>query len=183
MSWSRRISHRRRDRRWAGRSIAGLALVFALAGCGFHPLYGPRKTSGTAAAIASIQIDLIKDRKGQVLRNFLLDRLSPNGAPTHPRYVLRVTLIESRQELGIRKDETATRANLRTVATFQLLKPGLNKPLFKGHSESTNSFNIVDSDFATLVAEGDARQRAARRLSDEIATRLAIYFDRLSGGS
>ena len=169
---------RRRGGRWAGPPIAALALVFALAGCGFHPLYGPRKTSRTAAAIATIQIDRIKDRKGQVLRNFLLDRLNPLGAPRRPRYVLKVTLTESRQELGIRKDETATRANLRTVATFQRLRPGVKKPLFKGHSESTNSFNIVDSDFATLVAEADARKRAARRLSDEIATRLALYFDR-----
>ena len=45
-------------------------------------------------------------------------------------------------------------------------------------SKSTNSFNIVASDFATLSGETDAIERAAREVSDDIRTRLALFFTR-----
>ena len=48
--------------------------------------------------------------------------------------------------------------------------------LFKGRSSSTNSYDILDSQFATQVAEDDARKRALKQLSDEVKVRLAVYF-------
>jgi hypothetical protein len=34
----------------------------------------------------------------------------------------------------------------------------------------------LDSQFATQVAEDDARKRALKQLSDEVKVRLAVYF-------
>jgi hypothetical protein len=48
--------------------------------------------------------------------------------------------------------------------------------LFQGRSSSTNSYDILDSQYATQVAEDDARKRALQQLSEEMKIRLAIYF-------
>ncbi|MFT6580026.1 MAG: LPS assembly lipoprotein LptE [Alphaproteobacteria bacterium] len=156
----------------------GVAL-WLLAACGFQPLYGSRGSgSAVEAALADIQITLIKDRAGQQLHNYLLDRLNPRGAPARPRFVLSVVSTISKTELGIERDETATRAKLSLSAKFELKDIASQRILTAGAARSTNSFNIVDSDFATLSAEKDAIDRAARVVSEEIKTRLSLYLNR-----
>ncbi len=129
-------------------------------------------------ALSEIRIAPIKDRAGQKLYNYLLDRLNPRGAPSHPRYILTTTLAISKVELGIERDETATRAKLSLSASFSLRNATDNAVVYVGSSQSTNSFNIVESDFATLSAEKDAIDRAARVVSEEIKTRLGLYLNR-----
>ena len=170
---------RRRRFRWACIAV----LVSAAAGaCGFQPLYGDRATAAGAAELAEVRINPIRDRIGQQLHNFLRDRLNPLGPPRRAHYVLNVTLTESKRELAIRKDEIATRANLTLTAAFQLRDQATGAVLLENNLQSTNSYNIVTSDFATLSAENDARRRAARELSDGIKTRLAVFFARARRG-
>ena len=38
-------------------------------------------------------------------------------------------------------------------------------------------YNVVDSQFATLSAERDAQERAAREVGEDIRTRLGLYFE------
>jgi len=161
-----------------GAAVCGLLLF--VGGCGFQPLYGPAGAGAPSARerLASIRIQPLPDRIGQQMHNLLRDRLNPRGQPSAPAYVLQVTLSEAREELGIRKDETATRANLTLFAAFTLRDAGANKVLLSGRSSSTNSFNILNNQFATLFSESDARARALRELSEDIRTRLGIYFSR-----
>lgn len=160
---------------------AGLALAL-LAGCGFQPLYGPRDGGSATDKLAAIKILRIPDRAGQQVRNFLLDRLNPRGPAAKDLYSLAVTLTEGRQDLAIRKDETATRANLTVSAQYSLIEIATGKEIFRANSTVTTSFNIVRSDFATVSAENDARRRAAREVSDDIRTRLALFFNRNRSG-
>ncbi len=81
-----------------------------------------------------------------------------------------------RRDLGIRKDETATRSNLILDATFRIRDVETGKQLFRGRAISANSFNILESRFATISSRADAVRRAARALADNIHTRLGIYF-------
>lgn len=153
-------------------------MVFALAACGFQPLYSSPRGGGlsTAEHMATVRIALLPDRIGQQLHNMLRDRLNPLGPSLDPAYDLRVVLIESRQELSIRKDETARRANLIVSAQFSLKAAGTEEVVLTGRAASTNSFNILSSQFATTSAELDARERGLREISDDIRTRLGIYF-------
>ena len=153
-----------------------LALLIGLGACGFRPLYSERHNAGVTAELAAIRIDLIADRTGQKLHNFLLDRFNPKGSAAQPRYGLTVKVLTQRRELGIRKDETATRANLTLTASYTLRDWRTNRSLYQGVSRSTNSYNILESDFATLAALNDVTTRAARELSEKIKTRLSIYF-------
>jgi len=176
----------------AARRLGGIAAAIVLAGalsvlagCGFQPLYGkPGGASGIGATdqLAAVRVAPLPDRAGQQMHNLLRDRLNPQGQPIRPRYLLEVRLHELRENLGIRVDETATRANLTVVASFALRESGTGELLYRSDARSTNSFNILTSQFATDVAENDARERALRELADSIRTRLGIYFSRRDSG-
>jgi LPS-assembly lipoprotein len=174
MSWFDRL-------RRAGKLGGVLFLALAVSGCGFQPLYG-RNDSGqrTQDLLAKIRIQPLPDRVGQQLHNLLRDRLNPRGQPREANYNLEIKISETLENLGIRKDETATRSNLTVFADFVLSDARSGKELFEGRSRSINSYNILESQFATLFSESDARNRALREISDEISNRLAVYFARIA---
>lgn len=161
---------------WSRRAAFGLVTVIPLlAACGFQPLHGKRDGGGSEA-LSAIYIAPIPDRPGQILHNELTSRINPGGRPRSPLYRLDVDLKVSRRDLGIRKDETATRSNLIFDANFIIRDAKTSKTLFQGRALNTNSYNILESRFATIASEADAVRRAARTLADNIRTRVSIYF-------
>jgi LPS-assembly lipoprotein len=152
-----------------------------LSACGFEPLYGQRGVSGGSVVdeFAQVRIAPIAERAGQMLYNELRDRLNPRGKPATPRYLLAISLVETRQELAYRGDETATRANMDLIATYVLRHTvaegdeGEEQVITHGTARITTSYDILDSQFATLVSINDARARAVRVLSDDLQARLA----------
>ncbi|MPY72243.1 MAG: hypothetical protein GEU92_19465 [Alphaproteobacteria bacterium] len=149
------------------------AAVAGPAGCGFRPLYGDAG-GASARQLARIEIVRVPDRTGQRLRNLLIDRLTPEGEPSRPDYRLVVTVSESVSELAVRRDESATRANLSLNARFQLTYIGGKEELtHRGFASSINSYNRLISDYATLAAEDDARERGLRSIAEEIRLRIA----------
>lgn len=159
-----------------------VAVMVLVSACGFEPLHG-RQQSGASAtsALSQISIPPIPERLGQLLRIELANLLTPKGPPRTPLYVLNIQLTESKQSLGVRKDATATRANLIISANFNLFDTQADTTLLSGTVRSINSYNILEADFATLSAESDARRRASRDLATEIQSRLGIFLSRPSG--
>jgi len=175
MSWSRWI-------------FAGLMLL-ALAGCGFQPLYKKSATDpGVTGDLAQIKIlnvradDTKYDRLGQQMTNLLRQRLNPGGAPASPQYLLENDLSVSIARTGIQITEEATRARLAVRVIFILRDAKTGKQLYRGSEQSTNSYNVVDSQYAALSAEKDASQRAVREISESLRLRLGIYFQRTREG-
>ena len=160
-------------------AVAGAALMF-VAGCGFQPIHGER-SSASNAGLANFDIALIADRTGQMMRNELLQQMQPRGAVPSPRFVLGVKLTESLTDLAIRKDNVATRANLKLIAQFSVVSRSGGSLLFSGQARSVNSYNILTSDFATLSARTDARSRAVRQLALDIKERLAVWLVQTGG--
>ena len=181
MWWSRQGRYASLRGSVAAALLVGMAL--ALSACGFTPLYGGTDSQAMSPVdhMAAIRIAPLPDRTGQQMHNLLRDRLNPIGQPRQPVYALGLRLSESRQELGIRKDETATRANLNLAVQFTLSSIQTGDPLYRGHVNAVSSYNILTSPFATGFSEADARSRALRELADSIRTRLGIYFSRRQG--
>lgn len=156
------------------RISAYVAALAVLAACGFQPIYGSKGTPGT-----QIEVGIIKDRQGQQLRNFLLDRINPGGPPQSPNYTLTVVLTSGKEFLAFRKSQFSTRVNLNFIAVFNL--KGKNQYLgenFSGTSKITVSYNILSSHFATLTAEENASTRAVKELSADISNRIAAFVRR-----
>lgn len=182
---NRRRRHESGPARQAIRRLVLIAGLAALSACGYQPLYAERGAAGESAAadLATVRIVPIANRGGQMLYNALLDRMNPTGRPGNPRYVLEVRMAESTQAIGVRTDEFATRANMMHTARFELRDAQSDVVLFRGTSDATMSYNIVQQRYATLVAEGDARQRGVDLLADDIRLQVALYMNRRRGAS
>ena len=157
-----------------------LFATLAVAGCGFQPLHGQR-SSAAAAALATIDIGLISDRTGQILRNELLQVMQPRGPARQQPYLLTVTLAESLQDLAIKRNEVATRANLTLVASFVVSRQSDGRQVHSGGARSVNSYNILTSDFATLSARENARKRGARQLAQDIKELISVWMVQTGG--
>lgn len=156
-----------------------LLAICLLAGCGFRPLYGERAHApDVQEQLSAVAIAPIDDRLGQMVRNHLLDAMNPRGAPRHPLYRLDVVLTATREALAFREDEAATRQNLRVAASYVLTRARSDEVLERGGARVIASYNITRQEYATLVADRDAQERAAREIADEIVRRLAVWFSR-----
>lgn len=147
-------------------------------GCGFQPLYshGSGNSSHVVNQLSRIQISPIENRTGQILRNFLQDKLTPSGVPFSPAYKLTISLKETRSDMGILRDSTSTFAKVKMDAKYQLIDIETKNVLDSGTVSSTTVFNIVSSEYANLSAQKDARRRTVRIISDSVKERLALFF-------
>ncbi len=164
---------------WSRRVFLVLGCGMVLTGCGFQPLYAHRSQGNSAPAqFAQIDVNPIDGRPGHHLRNYLIDRLSARGGHVKRQYRLDIALSDRKDGLAIREDESVTRFNYRLLGSVRLTRISDQQIVYETSLRVTSAFNVVNSEFATLSAERDAEERAARDLSDEIVTRLALYFQR-----
>lgn len=173
------------DRTRRGLLFAALATLSA---CGFRPLYGDNEgtppagapSGGVPADLAAIRIATIAERSGQVLRNALIDHLTPEGEPRQPLYHLIATRAESEQSPLRRLDEVAILQILRVSATWSL-RDSAGATLTSGVSRAVARFDLTRSQPATEAARENARERAARDLAEDIRVKLALYFRQRRG--
>ncbi len=154
-------------------------LAFALPGCGFRPMYGESATATSPsinARLESIDIRPIPDRLGQVVRNELIDAIAPQGSSGAPVYELALKVGEEREDVGIRQNAAATRANYRMSAKFELREIATDKVVLTATTWAETAFDIVQQDYPTVIAQQDAQKRLAVGLAEEIKTRIAVFF-------
>jgi len=181
---------------WSRRTLlAGLAgglLAAGLGGCGFRPLYGRTGGADLSDTLAQVEIGPVGStasdhpdlaRLGQQLRNALLDGLAPRGPGGAPVYRLDVSVSEGISSLAVQKSADATRADLTLTANYRLSDLRTGAGLLSGSTSAISSFNILNSEFATLTAEKGARDRAVRQLGDDIRLRVAIFLKSHAGKS
>ena len=155
-----------------------LALSLVLLGaCSVEPLYGARTGKARGGGVAAIEIAPVKDRVGHIVRNHLIDSLTPRGQPAYPDYRLTLAVEQEKTPLLIQLDDHATRFNLTLRARFALADRD-GTVVYRDSARATGSYNVVDSGFATVAAERDAAEEAARVLSEEILTLILLHLRR-----
>ena len=180
MSWSRETTVFSRKGLIGGRVIATLLLTtLTLTGCGFRPLYEDRATPGSVPSeLSHIEVSKIDGRVGVELRNTLIDRFSARDSGQRAKYRLDIRLGQRKEGLAIQQDESVTRFNYKLLGSFNLVDVEHNTIVLSDSAQSSAAFNVIQSEFATLSAERNAEDRAARDLAGEITTRIALYFKR-----
>ena len=158
-----------------------------LQGCGFTPVYATPEAGGsTASELAAIRINEVGEgserRIGQILRNELIDRFTAGVGPQPVEYDLVIEISQTASPLQIQTTDTVTRYNLVLSASFILRDAASFQALYQGSAKSTGSYDVVESEYATLVAERDSGREAARDLSNTIANLLSLYFSREDAG-
>ena len=149
-----------------------------LAGCGFHPLYATRQDPDLDVDLSAITVSLIPERIGQLLAISLRDGLNPSGTRVQPRYVLAVVVNASIADLAIRSDGTASRQAYSANASFSLREIAGNRIVVSGSAQANDSFDVGENPYTTIVADSDAEKRAARSMSLQIRTQIAVYMRR-----
>jgi LPS-assembly lipoprotein len=163
--------------------LGGLSGLALLSGCGFQPLYGQQASGGAVSPeLAAIEINEIGEgterRIGQILKNELIDRFTAGQGRQPKRYRLLVEIDQSTAALQIQSNDTVTRFNLALNADFALYDSTSMTLLYSSTARATGSYDVVESEYATLVAEQATAEDAARDLSGTITNLLSLYFAR-----
>jgi LPS-assembly lipoprotein len=159
-------------------TILPLFAFLFLAACGFTPIYGSHgAASGSPVAmdLNNIAINNIPDRNGQMLRNYLIDRMYGKNRPEKPLYTLKVVIRSSEEDLGILANATATRELLNIYADYSL-QDSSGKEILKGAAHSVASFDKLDQMYGAVAARQDAYERTLHEVSEQIVNRLSLYF-------
>ena len=156
------------------RLFLSIILFFTFTSCGYEPIYSKNVSSNKE--LLSISVKNIKDRSGQILRNSLLNQLNPEKERVIIKYKLTVEIFESRSNLAYRRDMSATRVDLSVTANYLLTEIKSGEIILEQETKSISSFDVVESVYATLIAEKDAREKNLQVISDDIFTNLVIFF-------
>lgn len=164
-------------------------LLATAAGCGFSPLYAVR-TQTSVEAFRTITIANIPERAGQQLRNLLIDKMYGSSGPSgQSRYRLIVTnLQEQETALGMQKDATVTRIQLRVSGDFALHDlqntdaDGNPAVVLERHLRTLNSYNVLDNLYATRISHQNILDISLNELADQAVTELSLFVKRQEGG-
>ena len=144
-----------------------------LCGCGFTPSHITGPSEAQSRVSYPVKINFIENRAGQQLRNRLLDLVNPNGEQP-AAYTLTVILKENKEDLSIKKSAVSTRARLTITANFILSGRGKS---FSGAAKVTTGYNLFNSEYATIVAEQNARSSGVTFIANEVANRVISYLN------
>jgi LPS-assembly lipoprotein len=156
------------------RTFAALLISLTLSGC-FQPLYGPLGAGGDVAGeLQAIAVEPIPNRLGHYLGNELIFAFNGTGSQVPSKYRLIVTLTENVQTpLLDTVSGYPSAANVVVNADYRLMPVGGTEPITKGQATVVASYDRTSQRFSNLRAARDAEIRDAKRLADEIRTRIA----------
>ena len=160
---------------WSRAFLLTAILLLGPTGCGFRPLYGKHQAAAASDRMAEIRIGQIIDRNGQILRNDLIDRLTPQGEPANPKYTLSVLLAETMTGLGQQTNSYATLGEMQVTATFTL-RDAEGKTGFVGTSAAVVSVNFLGPRYGSVAVERDAEGRGLSQLADDMRDQIASYL-------
>jgi LPS-assembly lipoprotein len=128
--------------------------------------------------LAAINVDLIPERPGMLLRQALQERLEGAGNVTARHYDLSVQFWISGTGIGIQENTTTTRVRLIGRANWALTAqdPGHTR-LTSGSAHAADALNNLDTQIFASDLENEAIQkRLAAALADQITLQLAAFF-------
>ena len=163
------------------RRLLCLGSLTVLGGCGFQPVYMPTASNNPGPAqreFAAINVPIIPERPGQLMRQALQERFGSDSGSTPARYDLIVTFGVAGEGVGIEANDIATRIRLIGNATYSLRsRDAKHTELTAGAARALDGANIFDSQYFAADQEIEAEQkRMAENIATQIATQLAVWF-------
>lgn len=164
--------------------VAALIAVslFATSACTVRPLYGDAVVSGgetMAAALSAVEVKPVDTRQALEVRNHLIFLLTRGaGQPAGPQWqmALRVTSrTASTATVQVATDNEPSAGTVTMTASYTLTDAASGDVVARGKRVATASFDRARQQFATIRAERDAENRAARELAELL--RLALVHD------
>ncbi len=164
------------------RNVLTLGLMgAALAGCGFRPVYMPTASGKPGVAereLAAVEVGIIPERPGQLLRQALQERFASDAGLPH-RYTLAADFRIAGEAVGIQVDNSATRIRLTGSVNWVLRsRDSARVQLTSGSARTLDGFNLFADQYFGATLENDVVQkRIAENLADQVALQLATWFN------
>lgn len=163
-------------------------LTLMVSACGFEPLY-VEKTSGDGMwyynnkfdtdivyEMSQVKVEGATDRIGQMVKNELIDNLTPHGVPQRAKYFLKLEPIKSRRtEQALRDDITATREKVKYTLKYSLWSKEKGS-LVSGKSWIFLSYDLLDNPYSTTMDKKKVEKDGAKILANDISLRIGAYF-------
>ncbi len=157
--------------------LATVMPAFALALSACRPMYGETVTgSQTTYELASVDIEPIPGRVGQVIRNELIFLFTGGNRPQEPMYKLDVVYRASVLGVLFKRSDDASGKIYSIDATYTLRDQSGKTVLTTGHSHARAGFDKLTSTYANVRAKRDAENRAAKDIARDLNTRIAAYL-------
>ena len=158
---------------------AALALLLLLGGCGFRPIYAPRADTtqpSVAAELSSIQVPVMPDRAGMLMRQALQERLGRFGEAS-PHYTLAATYAISAEGDSIDQYSNVTRIRYVGLTDWVLREQSSGHIITSGHSRVIDATNVFNSEFfSTTQGMYVAYKQMADQLADQVVAQLGAWF-------
>jgi LPS-assembly lipoprotein len=128
--------------------------------------------------LAAIDVALIPDRPGQLMRQALQDRFEGTGEIVTRRYNLVVSFWIAGSGIGVQPDSTVTRTRLIGSAIWTLTAQDAGHTRVTGGSaHATDAINNLDTQlFASDLENEVVQKRLAEAVADQITLQLAAFF-------
>jgi LPS-assembly lipoprotein len=180
-----------RESRASFRRFARLSVVLAtagfVAGC-FQPLYGERSLTGGSAlrevlsTVDVLEIDAPANsseaRLAVQIKNDLIFSFTGGGSPLPPTHRLKMNISGSRTVVSI--DRSSALPNVENYVAnlnYTLTEIATGRNVLAGRATANVSYDTLGQQrYARISGMHDAERRAAKLISDNVATRLASYF-------
>ena len=157
-----------------------IGLLLALTSCGFNPLYDSSRCA-SVPELELIKIEQIPDREGQILKNYLIDNLTPYGKCQSSKYVMTVKLQKSERYLAFRRDYTPRQNQLIFLCDIELRDIASGEVIYKDKFRTIASYTAAlkaeHSSFSSVIANESESNRALRTMAENIKIRLASFFE------
>ncbi len=143
-------------------AIGVSSLCLFAAGCGFQPLYATA-AEDSVVSLSNVRLVGVTGRGAlvQSINDAFHDRAFSAGGEA--QYDLGVMVEESARPLAVQIDATVSRFSYEIRGLYSITETLTGKRV-SGAVTSVASFNVVTSNYSTLVAEQAARDKAARQL-------------------
>ncbi len=175
------------ERKWKSLSsflrIAAFAGVVLAAACSVQPLYSNHPATASAVdgsigtQLSSISVKPVPTRYAQEVRNHLIFYFGGGqGEPANPTYQLELGITKLNEVsafVQIADEDQPTARTLTLISSYRLTKAG--QPIATGRRQVASQYDVPRQEFASLRAEIDAENRAARELAELL--RLAVAQD------
>jgi LPS-assembly lipoprotein len=159
------------------RVLTVAAMAALLSACGFQPMYAPAAKGGLGA----VALGEVSGKSGHSFRsemNRLLDMERDDAAPRR----LEVTVNERINRLGLRIDESASRADLIVTGAYKLFDTN-GQEILNGQVTSIVSYDIPVQAFGEISAQNDARERAGVQLAEKMRAELSLLLAQKRNGA
>lgn len=131
--------------------------------------------SPVASELASVKVAYIDNRSGQVLRNDLINTLTPGGEPSRPKYTLTIRIEEPFQNLAFQRNNSVSFVGY-TVNAYWSLVDAKGVAVYSSASSSSQNYAITNSQYASAVSAQNTRDLIMLDISQDIRNKLAQYL-------